>query len=99
MVLGVEDARGVVRALEVGAEPASDIAALIAEALPGMGPEVIGDELWETLFSSGPLVENPGITLKLARLAQFSVQLEATDQLGMPRPANALGDIGAIEAP
>ncbi len=64
-----------------------------------MGPEAIGDALWETLFSSGRLVENRGITMSVARLARISAQLEATDQLGMPRPANALGDVGAIEVP
>ena len=29
--------------------------ALLAENIPGMGPEVIGDAAWETLFSSGSL--------------------------------------------
>lgn len=74
-------------------------AALLDEALPGMGPEVMGDELWETLFSSGPLVENRGITMSVARLVRISVELEETDQLGMSRPAGALGDVGAIEVP
>ena len=60
---------------------------------------VIGDALWEALFSSGPLVENRGITMTVARLARISAQLEATDQLDLPRPAGALGDVGAIEVP
>jgi len=74
-------------------------AALLAESLPDMGPETIGDALWDTLFSSGPLRENRGITMTVARLARISAELEASDQLGMPRPANALGDVGAIEVP
>lgn len=73
--------------------------ALLDEALPDMGPETIGDALWDALFSSGPLVENRGITMTVVRLARISAELEATDQLGMPRPANALGDVGAIEVP
>ena len=64
-----------------------------------MGPEVIGDELWATLFSSGPLVENSAITITLRRVVGITAQLEATDQLGTHRPANALGDVGAVEVP
>jgi hypothetical protein len=74
-------------------------AALLDQSLPGMGPEVIGDELWATLFSSGPLVENSAITITLRRVVGITAQLEATDQLGTHRPANALGDVGAVEVP
>ena len=73
--------------------------ALIDEGIPGMGPEVIGDALWETLFSSGSLPENPDLTVFMFRRAAFQVQLEAADQLGASRPANALGDVGALEIP
>lgn len=73
--------------------------ALIAESLPGMGSEVIGDALWQTLFRSGSLAENPGITMSISRIPRLNVRLEATDQLGAARPAGTLGDVGAIEIP
>jgi hypothetical protein len=73
--------------------------ALLAENLPGMGPETLGDALWETLFSTGPLVENPGIYVRMTRRAQFTALLEPEDQLGVTRPASGLGDAGAIEVP
>jgi len=64
-----------------------------------MGPEVIGDEAWETLFSSGPLTENPDIRMSIVRRWTLNVRLQSEDQLGMMRPANLLGDVGAIELP
>lgn len=73
--------------------------ALLAEEIPGMGPEVIGDAVWAALFSSGRLAENPSITLSLWQRHALDVQLEAADQLGRARPANSLGDVGAIEIP
>jgi hypothetical protein len=74
-------------------------AALLAEGIPGMGPEVIADDAWNSLFSTGPLVENPDITMSIDRRPRFQVSLEAADQLGAPRPANSLGDVGALEIP
>ena len=73
--------------------------AALLEQLPDMGPETLGDAVWEALFSSGPLVENPGITITLARVSSLAAQLAPFDQLGTTRPANALGDVGAIEVP
>ena len=73
--------------------------ALLDAQLPGMGPETLGGTLWVTLFPSGPLVENPGITMRMTRQQRLSAQLAPVDQLGTPRPANALGDVGAIEVP
>ena len=73
--------------------------ALAAEALPGMGSEGIGDALWQALFTTGTLVENPAITTSISRLATLNVRLEAADQLGAPRPASPMGDVGAIERP
>jgi hypothetical protein len=64
-----------------------------------MGPETIGDASWEMLFDSGPLAENPDITIDIVRPRSFNVQLEEVDQLGTPRPAGTLGDVGAIEIP
>jgi hypothetical protein len=73
--------------------------ALLDEDIPGMGPEVIGDEAWETLFSSGPLPENPDIRMSIVRRWTFNVLLQSEDQLRTMRPANLLGDVGAIEVP
>ena len=74
-------------------------AALLGSQLPGMGPEALGDAAWDALFSSGPLVENPGITMTLVRQRGLAAQLTPLDQVGTTRPAGALGDIGAIEVP
>ena len=71
-------------------------AALHAESIPGMGPELLGDGAWTALFSRGPLTENPGITM-FVWTDGFDVVMEAVDQLGSARPAKTLGDIGAIE--
>ena len=73
--------------------------ALLAESLAHVGPETIGDALWETLYSPGPLVENPDIDFRLARWDRFTVLLETADQLDTTRPASGLGDVGAIEVP
>jgi hypothetical protein len=73
--------------------------ALLAEDLPGVGPEGLGDAFWERLFSSGPLAENPDLRMTITRRDPFDVQLQPADQRGVPRPANALGDVGAIEVP
>jgi hypothetical protein len=72
-------------------------AALLAEGIPGMGPEALGDDAWESLFSSGPLVENPNIVTSMDRQTRFQVLLEPMDQLGASRPASSLGDVGALE--
>ncbi len=71
--------------------------ALAAEAIPGMGPELIGDGAWQALFSSGPLVENANIRMRIGTDAASAV-LTPTDQLGNPRARSSDGDIGAIEA-
>jgi hypothetical protein len=71
--------------------------ALRGEAIPGMGPEAFADDVWEALFSTGPLAENPDITMFLERRPAFAVQLEAIDQRGSARPANPQGDVGALE--
>jgi hypothetical protein len=74
-------------------------AALLAEGIPGMGSEVIGDAAWQALFSPGRLAENRDITIFISRLSNLSTELEEWDQLGVARPAGALGDIGALEMP
>jgi hypothetical protein len=68
--------------------------------IPDMGPELLGDAEWLALFSegTGPLAENPGITMSVLTQDLYNdVVLEAFDQLGRARPADANGDIGAYE--
>jgi len=64
-----------------------------------MGPELLGDDAWAALFSSGPLAENVDITMTVWTALGPTVLLQEVDQLGTERPANPLGDIGAIEVP
>jgi hypothetical protein len=71
----------------------------LGAAAPGMGPELLGDAAWNALFDSGPLVENPGIDVTLNTLNRGHAGLLPVDQRGVVRPADAPGDIGAIEAP
>ena len=72
--------------------------ALYAEDVPELGQELLGDDAWATLFSSGPLSENPDIVMSVFGNG-LTVRIEKVDQLGAARPANALGDIGALEIP
>ena len=72
--------------------------------IPDMGPELLGDAEWIALFSevysevTAPLAENPEIIMSVWTLDLYNnVVLEAFDQLGRERPADALGDIGAYE--
>jgi hypothetical protein len=71
-------------------------AALEAENIPGMGPELLGEEAWTTLFSTGYLIENSNIYMQTPSY-HFEVKVEVEDQNGIPRPANTLSDIGAYE--
>ena len=73
--------------------------AIGAESIPGMGPELLGDDAWAALFSSGPLAENADITMTVWTASGPAVLIKEVDQLGIERPANNLGDIGAIEVP
>lgn len=69
----------------------------LAAAIPQMGPERMGDEEWQALFTSGALPENPRIRMNIGLGHGLSVQRPSVDQLGEARPAQGLGDIGAIE--
>jgi hypothetical protein len=73
--------------------------ALGAESIPGMGPELLGDDAWAALFSSGALAENGDITMTVSTTSGPGVLMQEVDQLGTERPANTLCDIGAIEIP
>jgi hypothetical protein len=72
--------------------------ALMAEGIPGMGPELLGDDAWTALFTSGHLPENEEIYLSLGPRSAKAVLCDE-DQTGNARPSGAKGDIGAIEGP
>jgi hypothetical protein len=72
--------------------------ALAAAGIPGLGPELLGDEGWQRLFASGQLTENPHIRMSVSTQRRFTVSPLLVDQLGATRPAHATSDIGAIEA-
>ena len=74
-------------------------AALAAADIPGLGQELLGDAAWRTLFTSGTLAENPRIRMSVSTAPRLRVSRVEVDQLGHARPANAPGDVGAIEAP
>jgi hypothetical protein len=71
--------------------------ALLAENIPGMGPEVLGDDEWTALFGSGPLAENPYLSVAIGEYSVPGFLALEVDQLGNTRPADTLCDIGAIE--
>jgi hypothetical protein len=73
--------------------------ALTAEGIPGMGHEIIGDDTWADLFTSGTLSENADITMTITTTPRLDVPIQVSDQQGVTRPAGSLGDIGAIEIP
>ena len=70
--------------------------ALEAAGVAGMGQELIGDDAWDAMFSSGDLDENNSIRMRMFHEVT-SVSMESLDQINTPRPANGLGDIGAVE--
>jgi hypothetical protein len=74
-------------------------AALLEHQIQGMGPELLGDDAWLALFDSGPLAENPYISMVLMDRVSYGPDMLPADQIGTLRPVNGLGDIGAIEAP
>jgi hypothetical protein len=71
--------------------------ALLAADVPGMGPEVLGDDEWRALFTSGPLPGNPYLTIFMKENAVPGFAALEVDQLGNARPEDELCDIGAIE--
>jgi hypothetical protein len=73
--------------------------ALSAEDVPELGTELLGGDAWAALFSTGTLSENRDITIWVYGDTSLVVRIEEMDQLGSARPANAMGDIGAIEIP
>ena len=74
---------------------AGDIAAVNVDQITGLGPALINDAAWTSLFSLGSNPYN-GITVQVFE-RNVTVDPLNTDQLGNARPADALSDIGAIE--
>ena len=74
---------------------ANQIPGVNADQMTNMGPALINDTVWTSLFGLGPSPFN-GITVHLSE-ATLGVDPVDTDQLGNARPADLLGDIGAVE--
>jgi hypothetical protein len=72
-----------------------DIAAVNVDQIGDMGPALIGDSVWTSLFDLGQNHFN-GITVDIFQTT-LDVNPLHTDQRGNPRPVDISGDIGAIE--
>lgn len=73
---------------------AGQIPGVNVDQIGDLGPALLNDEVWGTLFDQGDNFFN-GITVRLGETT-LGVNPLDTDQLGNARPG--LGDIGAIEA-
>jgi len=73
--------------------------ALMAEAIPALGSELLGDDAWNFLFSNGDTSDNGDLTIRTFTRMSPSINLLGDDQRGYSRPCGSLGDIGAIERP
>ena len=74
---------------------AGDIAEVDVDQVTGLGPALVNDDAWLSLFGLGRSFFN-GITVRLTETT-LDVTPFADDQLGNARPADVFGDIGAIE--
>jgi len=72
-------------------------AALAQAAIPGVGPELLGDSAWQSLFSTGALAENPSVRAVVWVERGPRVSRLSLDQLGTARNPQGPADIGAIE--
>ncbi len=75
---------------------ANQVPEVNVDQMGDMGPALVNDDVWMTLFELGRNSYN-GITVDLDQRALRVDPLDS-DQLGNPRPADLLVDIGAIEA-
>jgi hypothetical protein len=73
----------------------NEITGVAVDQIGNLGPALINDDVWTTMFGLGQSAHN-GITINLIESA-VGVDPPGTDQLGNARPADLLGDIGAIE--
>ena len=74
---------------------ANELAEVNADQMTGLGPALMNDDVWTALFGLGESNFN-GITVRLTE-ATLTVDPLDVDQLGNSRPADLLGDIGAVE--
>ena len=74
---------------------ANEIAGVNVDQITALGPALMNDDVWTLLFGLGHS-DFGGISVHLAETTLGVSPLD-TDQLGNPRPADLLGDIGAVE--
>jgi hypothetical protein len=74
---------------------AGEIPGVNVDQITGMGPALVNDDVWTALFGLGRS-DFGGISLDFSERT-LRVNPVDVDQLGVARPANTLGDIGAIE--
>ena len=74
---------------------ANEIPGVNVDQITSLGPAKLNDDVWTSLFGLG-LSNHNGITVHLSETS-LSVNPLGADQLGAPRPADGLGDIGAVE--
>jgi len=72
-------------------------AALAQAAIGGMGRELLGDDAWQLLFTTGVAPENPSLRTIVWTSRDLNVTRLSVDQLGNARNPQAPADIGAIE--
>ena len=74
---------------------ANEIAGVNVDQVTNLGPALINDDVWISLFGLGNSFFN-GVTVRLFETT-LGVNPLDTDQRGNLRPADLLGDIGAVE--
>jgi len=74
---------------------AGEIAEVNVDQISNLGPALMNDDVWTLLFGLGDSHFN-AITVSLTETT-LGVNPLDIDQLGTPRPADLLGDIGAVE--
>ncbi len=73
--------------------------ALADENIDDMGPELLGDQAWASMFWDGSQGGDTNIIMKVRSPYRQGIDMESVDQTSASRPVNELGDMGAIEAP
>jgi len=74
---------------------AGEIAEVNVDQITKLGPALMNDDVWTVLFGLGSSHFN-SISVRLTETTLGVIPLD-TDQLGNSRPADLLGDIGAVE--
>ena len=74
---------------------ANELAEVNVDQMTNLGPALMNDDVWTALFGLGDSNFN-GITVRLTGTT-LTVDPLDIDQLGNARPADLLGDIGAVE--